>query len=150
MPNLGPGLLTIGPSATAMDISCLVNNARITVEKDQDDPRTKLCGTSTPGAITYTFALSGNLDIDTVEDGFFAFTDANAGQQFEFVFTPNTGAVASATGTLIVDPLEFGADEYGDPLDSDFEFTILGKPTYTYAPEAAAAQAAKAPASVGA
>jgi hypothetical protein len=133
MVNLGPGTLTIGTTGAEQDISCLINNARITVEKDQDDPRYKLCGTATPGAITYTFALSGNLDTDIeADDGFFAFCDENAGMQFPFEFVPNTGAVTSATGTLIVDPLEFGADEYGDPLDSDIEFSILGKPTYTY------------------
>lgn len=132
--NLGPGLLTIGAiGADQHDISCLINNARITTEKDQADPRTHLCGTSSPGAITYTFALSGNLDVDIADaDGFFAFSQDHAGEQHPFTFTPNTAATTSAAGNLVVDPLEFGADEYGDPLDSDFEFSVIGKPTYTY------------------
>lgn len=133
MPNLGPGTLEIGETGTPIDLSCLVNNVRITVEKSQDDPRYKLCGTATPGTITYSFALSGNLDTD-VEDpsGFFAFSQDHAGEQFPFTFTPNTTAGTAAAGTLIVDPLEFGADEYGEALDSDFEFSVLGKPTYTF------------------
>ncbi len=133
MVNLGPGKLTIGDVAADQDISCIVNNVRIAVTKDQADPRTHLCGTSVPGAITYTFALSGNFDIDPeTADGFFAFADANAGTQQPFTFTPNTAAGTTATGTLIVDPLDFGADNYGDPLDSDFEFAVIGKPTYAY------------------
>jgi hypothetical protein len=132
MVTLGPGTLQIGTTGSEIDLSCLVNNVRITVDKSQDDARYKLCGTATPGAITYTFALSGNLDTDVDDaDGFFIFSQDNAGQQFPFTFTPNTAAGTSAAGTLIVDPVEFGADNYGDPLDSDFEFTILGKPTYT-------------------
>lgn len=33
----------------------------------------------------------------------------------------------------MIDPLDFGADKYGDTLTSDFEFTISGDVTYTYA-----------------
>jgi hypothetical protein len=48
------------------------------------------------------------------------------------VFTPNTATGTSAAGELVIDPLDFGADESGADLTSDFEFTIVGKPTYTY------------------
>jgi hypothetical protein len=33
---------------------------------------------------------------------------------------------------LTIDPLDFGADETGADLTSDFEFTIVGTPVYTY------------------
>lgn len=133
MPTLGPGVLEFGPVATVIDASCLVNNARIAMTKDQDDARTKLCGTVTPGKITYTYTLSGNLDTDTDDPaGFFAYTQDHAGEQVEFTFTPNSAAETSATGTVTLDPLDFGADEYGQPLDSDFEFEITGKPVYTF------------------
>lgn len=133
MVNLGPGTLTIGPTGSQIDISCQINNARIAADKTQDDPRTKLCGTVTPGKITYEYALSGNLDTDTDDpEGIFAYSQEHAGQQVEFSFVPNTVGVTGATGTLILDPLDFGADEFGAPMDSDFEWTILGKPTYTF------------------
>jgi hypothetical protein len=133
MVNLGPGTLLIGPTATQIDVSCLINNARIAMTKDQADPRTHLCGTSSPGAITYTFALSGNLDTDTDDaDGFFAYSQDHAGEQVDFEFVPNTVGVTAAKGKLVIDPLDFGADNYGDPLDSDFEFGVVGKPTYTF------------------
>jgi hypothetical protein len=133
MVALGPGTLLIGDVGAEIDASCLVNNARIEIDKEQDDPRYKLCGTATPGKITYTYKLTGNLDTDVdLPTGLFAYSQDHAGEQVAFEFVPNTVAATSATGTLIMDPLDFGADEYGEPLDSDFELTIIGKPVFTY------------------
>lgn len=133
MVTLGPGTLIFGPEGTEIDASCLINNARVEIDKEQDDPRYKLCGTATPGKITYTYKLTGNLDTDVdAADGLFAFSQDHAGEQTPFTFVPNTVAGTSCAGTLVIDPLEFGADEYGQPLDSDFELTIIGKPTFVY------------------
>lgn len=133
MVTLGPGTLKIGPSGNQIDISCQINNARIAADKSQDDPKTKLCGTVTPGKITYEYSLSGNMDTDTTDAaGIFAYSQDHAGQQVAFEFVPSTAGITAASGTLIVDPLDFGADEYGAPLDSDFEWSVLGQPTYTY------------------
>jgi hypothetical protein len=133
MPNLGPGTLKVGPTGSEIDISCQINNARIAMEKDQDDSKTKLCGTVTPGKVTYTYTLSGNMDTDTeTAAGIFAFSQLNAGTIQPFEFIPNTESGTSAAGTLMIDPLDFGADEYGSPLDSDFEWSVVGQPTYTY------------------
>lgn len=133
MPNLGPGTLKIGPTATQIDVSCLINNARVETDKDQDDDRYHLCGTATPGRITYTYKLTGNLDTDSETDaGIFAYSQEHAGETVDFEFVPNTAAGTSATGQLIIDPLDFGADEFGAPMDSDFEFSILGKPTFAW------------------
>lgn len=131
--TLGPGTLKFGETATQIDASCLVNNARIDIDKNQDDTQYKLCGTATPGKITYTYKLTGNLDTD-VDDaaGLFAYSHAHAGEQLKFEFVPNTAAQTSAAGTLVIDPLSFGADEYGQALDSDFEFTIIGQPAFTF------------------
>lgn len=131
MPKLGPGTLTIGETGTEVDASCLVNNAKITNEKDQADSTTKLCGDVKSGAVTYTYALEGNVDIDPAEaDGLFMLCDAHAGEEYPFTFVPNTEDGTAATGVLILDPLAFGADNYGDDLTSDFSFAVVGKPTY--------------------
>jgi hypothetical protein len=131
--KLGPGTLTIGTTGTEIDVSCLVNNAVIAADKDEGDATTKLCGDVRAGSVTYTYALSGNMDTDVAdESGFFALSQEEPGTQQSFVFTPNTEAGTTATGTLTIDPLDFGADESGADLTSDFEFTIVGKPTYTY------------------
>lgn len=131
--ELGPGELLIGATGTPVDVSCLVNNARIAAEKDEGDSTTKLCGTVRPGSVNYTYSLSGNVDTDVaIADGFFALTQTAPGSEQAFTFTPSTDAGTSATGTLVIDPLDFGGDEMGTLMTSDFEFTIVGAPTYAY------------------
>lgn len=142
--NLGPGTLEIGTTGTELDISCYVNNARITSEKSADDDRTMLCGDVLPGAVTYTYSLTGNMDVDVElgAAGFFALSQAEPGSQQNFVFTPSTAEGTAASGTLTIDPLDFGADEMGQPLTSDFEFSVVGAPTYAYGTPLAADEAA--------
>jgi hypothetical protein len=132
--KLGPGELTIGATGTPIDVSCLVNNAVISMSKDEGDSVTKLCGDVVPGSVTYTFALSGNVDLDLTDpDGLFALSQAAPGTQQDFSFTPSTEAGTAATGTLVIDPLDFGGDETGEIMTSDFEFSVVGQPVYTYA-----------------
>src|SRR5215510_352771 len=129
---LGPGTLTIGATGTPIDVSCLVNNATITMSKDEGDSTTKLCGTVVPGAVTYTYSLSGNVDTDISDPaGLFALSQSAPGTVQDFDFTPSTEAGTSASGQLVIDPLDFGGDETGQTMTSDFEFSIVGKPTYT-------------------
>lgn len=130
---LGAGELTIGATASPIDVSCLVNNAVIAASKDQGDSETKLCGTVKVPKPTYTYELSGNMDTDIADPaGFFALSQADPGAELDFSFTPNTDAGTAATGVLIIDPLDFGGDTTGDTMKSDFAFTIVGEPTYTF------------------
>jgi hypothetical protein len=133
MTVFGPGTLNFGEVGTEIDASCLVNSLRITMTKDEADSTTKLCGTVKPGKITYTYAMSGNLDIDGTDPaGLFALSQAEPGSEVPFTFVPNTEDETSAAGVLVIDPMDFGADEYGDDLNSDIEWTLVGKPVYTY------------------
>lgn len=135
---LGPGELLIGATGTPIDVSCLINNAVIAMSKDEGDSVTKLCGTVVPGAVTYTFALSGNVDLDIAEaTGLFALSQESAGTQQDFTYTPSTDAGTVATGKLVIDPLDFGGDETGTIMAADFEWTVVGKPDYTYGGAAA-------------
>lgn len=128
---LGPGTLTIGETGTPVDVSCLVNNAVISADKSQTDSTTKLCGTVKPGTVTYEYSLAGNMDTDVADEaGFFALSQASAGEEVAYTFTPNTEAGTVATGTLILDPLDFGGDTSGETMTSDFEFSLVGAPTY--------------------
>lgn len=131
--KLGPGTLKIGATGDLLDVSCQVNNAVIAATKDEGDSTTKLCGDVVPGAVSYTYALSGNLDTDVDQsDGIFALSQASPGTQQDFEFVPNTAAVTKAVGKLVIDPLDFGGDESGAYMTSDFEFSIVGVPVYTY------------------
>lgn len=129
---LGPGTLTIGEVASTIDLSCLVNSATITFEKDQADSTTKLCGTEFPGAVTYTASLTGNLDQDPGDvDGLLETSWANPGKQTPFTFTPNTANGTKAEGTLVLDPIDFGGETYGEIMTSDIEWTVVGEITLT-------------------
>lgn len=131
--DLGPGVLKIGATGTEIDVSCQVNNAAIAADKDQGDSTTKLCGTVRPGSVTYSYHMTGNIDTDVAnESGLFALSHAEKGQEQSFIFTPSTEAGTTATGTLVIDPLDFGGDEMGEPMASDFDFSIVGDPVFTY------------------
>jgi hypothetical protein len=137
--KLGPGTLKIGATGSEIDVSCLINSATITADKNEGDSVTKLCGDTKPGAITYAYHLDGNIDTDVaLSTGLFALSQTHPGDQYAFTYTPNTEftapatAATSATGTLVIDPLDFGGDTMGEYMSSDFSFTVVGQPEYTY------------------
>ena len=134
MPTFGPGTLNIGATGSEIEVSCLINSARITMTKDQGDSQTKLCGTVKPGSTSYTYQFTGNIDIDpeTGSAGLFALSQDAAGTEQDFVFIPNSDDGTSATGKFIIDPLDFGADAFGDIMNSDFTWSCIDKPTYAY------------------
>lgn len=127
--QLGPGSLTVGSAGTLIDISCYINNVGIEVSKDTTDQTTKLCGASRPGVTTYTYTLTGNVDVDLAnESGLMALSWDSPGSTQDFVFIPNSDLGVSFTGQLTIDPLNVQADEYGADLTSDFSWVIVGKP----------------------
>jgi hypothetical protein len=137
---LGPGTLTLGEIGTPVDASCLVNKAKITMEKDQKDPKTKLCGDVSAAPPKYAHSLTGNVDQDlATTTGLHALSWSAAGTEIPFTFTPNTDVGATATGTLVIDPLDFGGDEMGEDMTSDFTWSIVGTPAIVYGTGAAAA-----------
>lgn len=138
--KLGPGVLKIGATGTSIDVSCLLNNAVLEADPDQEDDTTKLCGDVRPGAVTYARTLTGNVDTDIGDAaGLFALSQSAAGTQQAFEFTPSSDIGTSAAGSLVIHPLAFGADEMGADLTSDFEWPIVGEVVWTYGTAPAAA-----------
>lgn len=132
--KLGRGTLKIGATGTEIDVSCQLNGGRITTNVDTADSITVLCGDVIPGATTFDHEFTGNLNVD-VGAGAASLFDLSwtaKGTEQNFVFTPNTADGTTATGTLIITPLDLGADAFGDPLASDFTWAIVGEPTFTY------------------
>ena len=134
--NLGPGTLKIGLTATPIDVSCLVNNAKIEPNITAGDVKKMLCGTSKSAPDEIDYVLSANVDVDAgLPDGFFALCNDHIGEVVDFEFTPSTAVGTTATGTLKLAPLAFGADNQGDYLNSDLEFALIDfdpKTAYTY------------------
>jgi hypothetical protein len=134
MVALGPGVLTIGGTAGAgTDYSCLVNGMSLGTDVSVDSSTFKLCGTEVPGKMTPTGTLSGNVDqdIDAATGGLFQYCSEHWGEVADFTFEPSTSAGLEAAGKLLVVPLTFGGDTYGDPLVSDVSFTTVGDIAYT-------------------
>lgn len=147
--QLGPGSLSIGAVASSIDVSCYINNVGIEVSKDTTDQTVKLCGTARPGVTTYTYTLTGNVDVDLANaSGLMALSWDSPGTSQAFEFTPNTELDVVFTGNLVIDPLNVQADEYGADLTSDFSWTIVGKPVVTRPPVVPLAAASKEPATV--
>lgn len=136
--KLGPGLLTIGDTATALDISCRLSAAWVKFDKDKEDDTPVLCGDEIPGSVEYPATLSGTLAQDLEDDeGIVAYSWTHRGEQQPFVFVPSTSAGKQVTGTVTIDPLDVGGDEVKKNMMSDFEWDIVGDPVlgpYTASP----------------
>ena len=134
--KLGPGTLTLGAAAqevSAQLTSCTVS-ASETVSGGTDEVKV-LSGeklAAEDGTPTYAFTLAGTFlqdlgDVASVVD----FSWTNMGTDQAFVFTPNTAAGTTVTGTLVPVPLAIGGDEADANMASDFTWRIKGTPALT-------------------
>lgn len=133
MVALGPGVLKIGDAAdTLTDYSCLVTGLELTVSAATSDSTFKLCGTEVPGVTDLTGELAGTLDQDINQTGgLFEYASRNAATVKYFEFEPSTAAGLAASGQLLLMPLSFGGDTYGDELTSDVSWATVGDIEYT-------------------
>ena len=125
--KFGPGTLKIGETGTEIDVSCQVNNLILKQAPNRGDSKVMLCGTTKAGSVTYDKTLEGNLDLDLEAgaDGLFYLSQTYPGSEQSFTFTPNTAGGDTATGTLILDPMDFGSSEgYGAIMASDVAFIV--------------------------
>jgi hypothetical protein len=133
--KFGPGVLKIGATGSEIDASCSVNNLQITASPDRGDSKTMLCGTTKAGAVRYDYEMGGSLDLDLEAgaDSLFALSQDYPGSTQHFVFTPNTEGGTTAEGDLVLDPMAFGStDGFGEIMNSDIAWALVGAPTYTY------------------
>lgn len=130
--KLGPGTLTFGEVGTLHDVSCLINGCSVKPAKDAEDPVTKLCGRTRAGEVTYTWTISGNVDLDIADEaGFLALSVKSPGLEVPFVFIPAADG-PTITGRVTIDPLPIGGDDAGKLMTADFEFAITDKPVFTW------------------
>lgn len=140
--KLGPGVLIIGDVATGQDASCKTSATKVEWDKDKEDDVAVLCGSTIAGATTYSAKLTGTIAQDLHDDnGIVEWSWAHKGEQFPFLFIPNSAAGKQVTGTLTVDPLMVGGDEVKKNMMSDFEWDIVGDPVIDDAVPASGATA---------
>ncbi|AKI28625.1 hypothetical protein GMA5_9 [Gordonia phage GMA5] len=128
---LGPGTLTFGTvSVDQLDISCQVTAVKITFDSDKEDDLPTLCGGTITGEKVYTSKIEVSAAQDIEKDGLIDWSWSNPGKEVPFTFTPKNGEVATVTGKVIVDPVEFGGDVKKRNI-SEFEWDIVGLPVFT-------------------
>lgn len=146
--KLGPGTLKLGDDTTGLTLDCQLINGVVSWDNDTSDDITVLCGDKVPGSRTYTSTFAGTFLQDlTDEAGITGFSWTHKGEQVPFEYVPNTAAAVTCTGTVIIDPIDFGStDDYGTPMQSDFEWDLVGDPVLAFGTGTGGAGAAAAPA----
>jgi len=142
------GTLSLGPTATALDVSCQVTNVRVTsAYSDDGDAVTTLCGDTKPSPRKLDgHKLEGTLiqDFD-VATGWVEYVWANDLAVVAYEYVPNATGAPTISGTLLI---EIPADTYGGDvnarLTSDFAWNLQEKPTFTPAAGQTAAADAEA------
>lgn len=132
--KLGPGTLVIGETTTTLDLSCQLSAARVEWDKDKEDDVPVLCGEDIAGSAAYTAKLTGTVLLDLSDSGMVEFTWTHKGEQFPFIFVPNTAEGKQVTGTVTVDPLDVGGDEVKKNMSVDFEWDCVGEPDFEPVP----------------
>jgi hypothetical protein len=126
------GTLTLG--ATPLDVSCQVTSVSVnpTENVDTEDALHVLCGDVLPASdtVSYAYTLSGTLLQDLSTGGVVDYTWDNAGDEVPFSFTPDDTGVDVVAGTVRLIPLTIGGEVTARPT-SDFEWAIIGTPTFT-------------------
>lgn len=131
--KFGPGTLTIGPTTGGVSIEANIIGCRIKTNVNSDDPVTYLSGDTEPGATTFDSELTGEMATDTVAGAasLFDLSWTSKGETLDFTFSPNTETV-SVAGKLMITPLDLGADKFGDKMNSEFTWPLVGDPVFTY------------------
>jgi len=126
---LGPGSLVFGTAGSSLDISCQVTACKVTFDSDKEDDLPTLCGTTITGEKTYTSKLEFSAAQDIEKAGMTDWSWTNAGREVPVVFIPREGETATITGTVVVDPVEFGGDVKKRNI-SDAEWDFVGLPSF--------------------
>ncbi|GAA1089895.1 hypothetical protein [Tsukamurella strandjordii] len=138
--TLGPGTFELeAPTSggVGLDISCQITDIKFSAEGDSEDPTPTLCGGQVNGARTYKPKVEFTAYQDILKDGMIDWSWRNAGAEVRFTFIPDkTSTTAKVTGTVVVDPIEFGG-KVGQRNTSEVEWGTVGMPTFTPADTAA-------------
>lgn len=131
--RLGPGTLTLGVGALAVQqqlTSCTLTPSE---EVDTEDGLTVLSGEvlADVDTLKFTYVLTGEFLQTLVTAGVVAWSWTNKGVASAFTFKPNASA-ATITGQLLPVPLAVGGTEVGKRMVSSFTWRVVGTPTPTW------------------
>lgn len=127
------GILTLG--ATPLDVSSQVVGVTINSEVDTGDSITVLSGEQIASGLSTSSTMDGTLILDPYTGGVGEWTWTNHGTEQQFSLTVDTPSAAAGlviTGTVLVTRLSIGSDAYGNVLQSDFSWSVVGDVTVAW------------------
>ena len=127
---LGPGSLIFGATGSTQNISAQVTAAKISWDVDAEDSMSVLSGGVIAGERNYTAKLEITAAPDLEADGIVDWSWRNKGTEQPVVFIPNAAQDAEFTGTVLIDPIEYGGD-VKKRNTSDRELEFVGEPVFT-------------------
>ena len=132
--KLKNGTLSLGPTATVLDVSCQVTNVRIgSAYSDDGSSVTVLCGETVPAPRKLDgHKLEGSLIQDFTDTGWLQFVWDNDLETVAFEYLPNDYDAPTIAGTVVIEiPAETYGGDAGPRLTSDFSWSMPAKPTFT-------------------
>jgi hypothetical protein len=129
----GPGTVTVGPTGTETDFSCEVIGGKVTHEYEEiGEQSTRLCGDVVPASQQRQDGFAFECENDLSATGLYSYCYTNDLTSAEVTYTPHTATAASWAGAVTVQlPGDIGADAFGEPISSTFEWMAIGPLTFT-------------------
>ena len=126
--RLGPGLLTVGTPGS--EFSTQVSALTLTPSFDTTDGTPTLAVPDPPAESSTKYTLDGSAINDfTSATGLSRYAYDHDGEELAFVWTPNTDAGTTCTGTVVVQAFPMGG-KVAEQLVTDFSWPCVGKPVF--------------------
>ena len=134
------GTMTLG--TVPLDVSAQVIGVILGSETETGDAITVLSGDQITSGMATSSTLSGTFVLDPYAAGVGEWTWTNHGteQPFELTVTAGASTGVVVTGTVFVTRLSIGGEAYGDVLQSEFEWAVVGEPSVVWPTGPAAAR----------
>lgn len=129
----GPGTITLTVDSTPLDFAAEVKGGGVThAYTEAGDPTTYLDGSAEAAGASRGDGLEFEIDNDLTTVGLYAFLDAHDLEDATFVYTPNTAAAASWSGTVQLRmPDGVKGENYGAKIAGTVKWSGVGKFTFT-------------------
>lgn len=127
----GVGTVSVGDTPINFESEC--EGAVITHEyEDTGEERTMLDGQTIPASAKRTDGFTATIVNSLSAGALYDFLQTNDLTEQAFTFTPNTADGANWAGTVQVRlPADIGADEFGNPIVSEIEWSGVGPFVWT-------------------
>lgn len=128
--KLGPGQLSLGEIASPTEFGTQITSGEVSPETETEDDTTVLSGDVIAGEESTKWTLKGAILQEYSATSLLLWCKENAGTVVPFTFQPRTDEGLTVTGSCKIRPVRVGG-EVKSQNDAEFEFPIIGDPTFT-------------------